>query len=316
LRTDLVFNELSLLPPYGSNLAAQEAMDTFIATIKACRQVGIGAILRLPEGFHYCELAVNYPIARWLNDGDVNKEKKLFIGTLATKIPYFEDLLGTAEANGFDEAEFVFDGNPANGLGVAYILDAVGISLSQSPPWNGALVRIIYRTLNNVTGEIDDNEEDVRHVSSPDQAAWHGLELRNVENAAVASGASLWAACPRLFPALKFCGAVELQIKGLTWGSGGLSVVFRSLKELQTLCENWIEGPFDSRGIPNTTREGGATLQQFGEERTFTKPDGVAEVFSWHMKRGTLRIHFVPDGVTRTCIVGYVGPHLRTVRNQ
>lgn len=291
-------------------------MDNFIATIRACRQVGIGAILRLPEGFHYCELAVNYPIARWLNDEDVNKEKKLFIGTLATKTPYFEDLLDTTEANGFDEAEFAFAGNPANGLGVAYILDAVGISLSQSPPWNDALVRIIYRTLNNVTGEVDDNEENVRHVSDPHHVAGHGLELRNAENASVVSGASLWAACPRLFPALTFCDAVELQIKGLTSGSGGLSVVFRSFRELQTLCEHWIQGTFDSRGIPNTTPEGDATLQQFGEERTFTKPDGVAEVFSWHMKRGRLRIHFVPDGVTKTCIVGYVGPHLRTVRNR
>ena len=316
MRTDLVFNELSLTPLVATNLAAQGAMDNFIATIKACRTVGIGGTFRIPEGFHASALAPDYPIARWLNDQTVSKEKKLFIGALAIKTPYLGGLLGTSDANGFDEAEFQFDGSQADGLGVAYILDAVGISLSVSPPWHEPLVTITQLILNEVTGQVDDNKVSVRHVSRPDHVGAQGRELRQAEDAAVVSGTSLWNACPQLFSKLRFCASVEPQVRALTWGVGGLAVVFRTFRELHAVCENWLEGTFDSTGIPNTTREGPATLQQFAEERTFMTPDGIAEVFSWHVKRGSIRIHFVPDAEAKTCLVGYVGPHLRTVKNK
>jgi hypothetical protein len=291
-------------------------MDNFISTIKACRAQGIGTYLRIPVGFHVSELTTGYPIARWLNDQGVDREKRLFIGTLATKSPYFEDLLGTTAATGFDEAEFAFNATRADGLGVAYLLDAVGISLSTSPPWNATNLRIVHRTLNDESSEIEEKEVDVRHVSSPEHSNAHAAELRNDQVDAIVSGSKLWDAGAELFTRLAFCDSVKPQIAGLTSGAGGLSIVFRSLLELQALCETWIEGTFDSRGIPNTTRESGATLQQFGEERTFTGPDGVARVFSWHIKRGSIRIHFVPDAENRSCLIGYVGPHLRTAKNK
>jgi hypothetical protein len=150
------------MPLVATNLAARGAMDNFIATIKACRTVGIGGTFRIPEGFHTSALAPDYPIARWLNDQTVSKEKKLFIGALAIKTPYLEGLLGTPEANGFDEAEFQFDGSQADGLGVAYILDAVGISLSVLPPWHEALVKITHRTLNEVTGRRQRSRRETR----------------------------------------------------------------------------------------------------------------------------------------------------------
>ena len=316
MRTDLVFNELSLLPPSATILGAHDAMDNFVSTIKACRTQGIGTYLRTPIGFHFSELATGYPIARWLNDQGVDREKRLFIGTLATKTPYLEDLLGTTEARGFDEAEFAFNAGRADGLGVSYLLDAVGISLSTSPPWNATNLRIIYRTLNEVSSEIEEKEVDVRHVSTPEHSNTHATELRNVRVDAILSGSRLWDARAELFTRLTFCDSVGPQIAGLTSGTGGLSIVFRSLVELQALCEAWIGGTFDSRGIPNTTRESGATLQQFGEERTFTGPDGVARVFSWHIKRGSIRIHFVPVAEKKSCLIGYVGPHLQTARNR
>jgi hypothetical protein len=314
LRTDLVFNELSLLPPSPTILGARGVMDNFISTIKACRTHGIGTYLRTPMGFHASEIATGYPVARWLNDQGVDREKRLFIGTLATKAPYFEDLLGTTEARGFDEAEFAFNGVRADGLGVAYLLDAVGISASTSPLWNATSLRIIYRTLNDESSEIEEKEVDVRHVSAPEHSNTHAAELRNDQVDAIVSGSRLWDARAELFTRLAFCESVGPQLAGLTSGTGGLSIVFRSLMELQALCEAWTDGTFDSRGIPNTTRESGATLQQFGEERTFTGPDGVARVFSWHIKRGSIRIHFVPDAENKSCLIGYVGPHLRTVK--
>ena len=316
MRTDLVFNDLSLLPPSATILGAQDAMDNFISTIKACRTQGIGTYLRTPAGFHVSELAAGYPIARWLNDQVIDREKRLFIGTLATKSPYFEDLLGTAEARGFDEAEFEFNATRADGLGVAYLLDAIGISLSTTPPWNATNLRIIYRTLNDESSEIEEKEVDVRHVSSPEHSNTYATELRNDQVAAIVSGSKLWDTRAELFTRLAFCDSVGPQIAGLTAGMGGLSVVFRSLKELQALCETWTEGTFDSRGIPNTTRESGATLQQFGEERTFVAPDGTERVFSWHIKRGSIRIHFVPDAESKSCLIGYVGLHLRTAKTK
>jgi hypothetical protein len=316
MMNDLVFNELSLTPRLADVATARQSMERFVETITATRRGGIANSLRIPESFFASSLADGYSIANWQHDQVVPKEKRLFLGLLATKSPYLDGLLGDAVADSFDRSDFLFDNMQAQGLGVAYLIDAVCISLSNAQHWNATSITIRFQTIDETTAEILDRAVEVRHVSEPDHVAVHVVQIRIQRLDAVNSGMMLWVGCNEVFDKLRFCAEVEEQMKSLTMGTGGIPLILRALRELQAVCESWQSGAFDNRLIPNTTREGEATLQQYGEERTFTKPDGVPEVFSWHIKRGAFRIYFIPNAGDRTCLVGYVGPHLRTVRNR
>ncbi|MCI0674045.1 MAG: hypothetical protein L0Y64_26665, partial [Myxococcaceae bacterium] len=55
---------------------------------------------------------------------------------------------------------------------------------------------------------------------------------------------------------------------------------------------------------------------QFGAERIFLCPDGERRVFRLHSKVrvGEWRVYFIPDRESGRVTVGYIGPHLSTVR--
>jgi hypothetical protein len=60
------------------------------------------------------------------------------------------------------------------------------------------------------------------------------------------------------------------------------------------------------------TSESEATLNQYRHTRTFICPDGVPQVFKWHVRLtpGAWRIHFFPLDDKRQLIIGYIGRHL------
>jgi hypothetical protein len=314
MATDFVFNELSLGLPYPDIFAAHTAMDNFIAVLKASRDASFGVTLRIPMEFWNLLLAANYPIAAWYQDQSVSREKRLFIGTLSTKSPFFEGLLNNHAADEFDRSEFLMDGAQSGGLGVAYLINGIGISLSTLAPWDRDYVRITFRTLNSLTVQVEDELVEVGHVSNLTHVNFHAVRLRNLRISAINTGSGLWDARSELFERLDFCDSVREQIHSLTTGTGGLSIVCRTFGELQAYFESWQGGQFDSRMIPHTTRESETALQQFPDERTFSTPSGKRELFSWHVKRGHIRIYFTPDAATKRCLIGYVGAHLRTAQ--
>ena len=113
-----------------------------------------------------------------------------------------------------------------------------------------------------------------------------------------------------MFPALDFCDCVEDQIKDVGGDGRSFRAVMRGLKDLQSYCETWTDGPFDIHGFNNASGESESTLNMYSEERTFRCPDGKGRVFDWHLKRGDLRIHFFDFPAERRLLVGYVGKHL------
>jgi hypothetical protein len=313
---DLVFNELSPLPQLGDTVAARQSMERFIDTIRASRDEGVATTLRIPANFFTISIANGYSVSDWQHDHAVPKEKRLFLGLLATKSPYLDNLIDNIATDTFDRSDFMFEGVRALGLGVAYLIDGICISVTNTAPWDKSSIDIRFQTIEESALEIVEQTVKVRHVSEPGHVGIHAAEARIDRLNAVDSGNSLWAISIEMFDRLQFCVEVEHQVKSLTPGAGGLPLVLRAFRELQELCNSWKDGTFDSRTIPNTTREGEATLQQYGEERTFTKSDGTRALFSWHIKRGSWRIYFIPSANDRTCLIGYIGPHLRTVRNK
>ena len=95
-----------------------------------------------------------------------------------------------------------------------------------------------------------------------------------------------------------------------------LGPIEKKLSDLQEYAASWSIGAFDAGKIASkATPESESTLKQYSQERTFTCPDGQNHVFSWHVRLTPLawRIYFYPKQ-TGELIIGYIGPHLRTVR--
>ena len=90
---DMVLNELSLQTPAPNILIARQWMSSFIQTILSIKsQAGGQASLRTQYEFHSTLLASDYPLKRWLNDSEVDREERRFIKTLATKSPFSQQL--------------------------------------------------------------------------------------------------------------------------------------------------------------------------------------------------------------------------------
>lgn len=311
---DMVLNELSLQSPASDTLIARQWMSDFIQTVRAVKaQAGQQAVLRTQYGFHKSLLSPDYPVQRWLNDSEVDREEQRFIKTLITKAPFSQDVLNTEVQeleNRISSWEVLYQGEVAIGLGVAYILDIIPISLRSKPCWDCS-----YLDLDVI--RVDDEEKTtIIHASCKEHLQDHIEWFRDRVRREVLDGATLWNKREELFPNLQFCDSVEDQLQNLRSRDIMLSPIEKGLADLQKYASTWIGGAFDSAKIPRkTTPESEATLNQYAQERTFTCPDGKKRVFSWHVRLTPLawRIQFYPNQPGQI-IIGYIGSHLPTAR--
>ena len=152
---------------------------------------------------------------------------------------------------------------------------------------------------------------------------WHFVEELSravLEN--VSSWDELWEKRTELFSDLSFCDCVRDQLNRLDFGISNFKVIRRHLTKMNEYCrrmrmknEDFIPD-YTTMGI-ESSRESRETLKHYGYQRKFPCPDGSTRLFDWHSKqRGqNLRVHFYPpDHSTGNFIIGYVGPHLDTIK--
>lgn len=309
---DMVLNDLSLTPA-ADVFAARSRMSGMVQTIKHASLCNVKGALRTQAGLHDIMLADSYPFYLWSCDRNVNPDERLFMLKLATNAPYWQDH-ATLEDK-VRVTEYRFKAQIAQGLGVAHLLDTLAVSLASDSSWNVPLLTLQCEQLSNDM-DLWRTNEDVRHASTPDHvtqnASWVQARLRRD----IKTGHELWERREELLPSLQFCDSVKPQLEGLI--PTILPAVARHLFSFESYCGNWKTGGFNPGEIPLTmSPESESTLEQYGLERTFTCPDGVSRLFSWHSKGtpGPFRIHFVPVGPGEL-IIGYIGRHLRTVSSK
>jgi len=309
---EMILNELSLQPA-PSVVMARQWMTGFIETVRAAISFRVSRVIRTQNGILDLALAENYPLRRWLNDSQVDREAQRYVRTLTTKAPFWD---GLPELHArVLEHEFRYAGQEALGLGAAYLLEALAMSLLSEQRWDTPRLPLNARWI-TTQAEIIEQAIQVVHASQPahvnEHRDWIQERLRND----VQDALDLWNRRFELFPSLAFCEATARQIQSLN--SAMLRPVVRRLFELQAFCQGWTGGGFDPDSLPTrATLESQATLEQYGRERTFLCPDNVERVFNWHVRLTphAWRIHFYPDPATRTMMIGYIGPHLPTARH-
>ena len=314
---EMALNELSLRSPAQDMYVAQQQMSNLLSMMRMATKSGVNRVLRTHENFYAEFLAPGYSIADWYNDANVDREERRYFRSLATKAPYWRDLSESGIKENYDLSEFQHNNVRADGLGFAYLTDALAVSLCSGDQWDASHLELEASYLGD-NASIFIEQVTVAHASRVDHVLEHTTWIDNRLRSSVRDGIALWARRDNLFPSLQFCDAVRDQLQSLTAGNPLLRSVVRRCFEFESYCRSWETGPFEAQHLPSkTSPESQATLQQFYSERTFLCPDGQERLFSWHVRLtpGSWRIHFFPVSETRTILIGYVGPHLRTARN-
>ncbi len=315
---DLILNELSLRNPASNEQIAQQRMSELIKTIKAVKAQGVNVSLRTKENFHTTLLAPNYPLRRWLNDAD--QVERIFIKTLATKAPFSTDT-GNSEIQDIENnsslSEFRHQGEMAIGLGIAYVLDTIAISLLSEECWDCSRLELEFRCLNQ-DEELIHELVDIIHVSRSSHVQEHAVLIHGIQQRIrqeVSDGVELWNRKEELFPRLEFCEDVSKQMQNLYPGNPMLRQVIKRLFELEDYCKIWTDGAFNSDNVSSkATPESESRLRQFKQELTFKCPDGEKRIFSWHLRMtgaGAWRLHFSEELGPGKIIIGYIGSKIQ-----
>lgn len=136
---EMVFNELSLQTPAKDIYAARQWMSMLIQTIVlATGQFGVKRVLRIEkEIFHWPLVSEpHYSIHLWRNDKQVDREEKQFFRNLLTKYPALIGFEETEIGETYMLFDFRCEGDRVHGLGVAYLLKALALSLNSHLRWD------------------------------------------------------------------------------------------------------------------------------------------------------------------------------------
>lgn len=313
----MVFNELSLRTPANDIPTAREWMLGLINTMRMATAKGVNRMLRTHGDFHTAVLAPDYPLARWRNDNEVDRDTRRYFNSLITKAPFLTDIRNPQIENNILLSEFICGGHHATGLGVAFLLESLAVSLRSEKLWEHSRLELQVNWLKE-DGNLSTESATVVHASDVAHVQEHDQWIKARLQTGVHDGEDLWNRKNTLLPSLSFCENTGKQMQRLQKGDPMVRPLVRRLFELENYCKGWSSGPFVAESLPSkASPESQATLQQFGKERTFLCPDGQERIFSWHIRLtpGAWRIHFFPEPETRKIIIGYIGPHLPTVKD-
>ena len=312
---EMVLNEHSLQMAPDVH-TARVWMAEFVQTIKTAARHKVTRSLRTTSDIFDLHLANDYPLRRWLNDVEVNRDMRLYLKQLTRKRPPWNDLPDLDDqVKGYQFAHtgYTHMDPQVCGLWVSHLVKALAISLPSNSHWGSNALDLEVQWL-----EEEDNIQSesvvIIHASCSDHVRHHADWIENRLVGDIENGNDLWECRATLFPSLTFCTNVERQIRDLSptmlWPVAG------RLSNLQTHCEDWTSGGFNTDGLHGNPRpEISATLQMYGQERTFRCLDDEERTFSWHVSLTTSwRLYFFAGPETGKMIVGYVGPHLRTVK--
>jgi len=308
----MVFNELSARTLAPDISIARQWMSELIRTMVAAKGCGLKGI-RTQADFHTMVLAENYPLSRWRNDNEVNREERTFLRTLATKAPLSVDIPNLEIKIKVEnpDCEFSLEGSQAEGFKVAYYLETLAISLNSESLWNRS-------RLNLELIQIDDNEElieesvEVLHASHKNHVLEHADWIKKRQQTGVADGLELWNRRAELFSSLEFCDRTSEQIQSLI-DPKMLRQIVRKLLELDALSKNWTDGAVDLEKLPSkVSPESESRLKQFREQLNIKCLDGKKRIFSLHIRMtpGAWRLHFCTELGPGKIIIGYIGPKI------
>ncbi len=186
----MVLNELSLCTPASDVITARQWMSQLVLTLRQATTTGVKRILRTSNEINSLEIAPDYPIARWRNDSEVDREERRFFRTLTNKAPFCNDVAEDYKDQ-FDLSQVWFEEQEAQGLGFALIIDGLAISLNSDTKWNCSQLKLKFRRFNEHDELIDDQVKNV-HASCKNHVKEHTVWIKNRIHSTINNGKELW----------------------------------------------------------------------------------------------------------------------------
>ena len=306
---EMVFNELSARTLAPDISTARQWMAELIRTMVAAKGCGLKGI-RIQADFYVMVLAENYPLSRWRNDNEVNREERTFLRTLATKTPLSVDIPDIQIKIKVEDpgCELSLHGIQAEGFKVSYYLETLAISLNSESLWNSSCIKLELIQIDE-NGELIEESVEVIHASQKNHVLEHANWIQKRQQTGVTDGLELWNRRAELFSSLEFCDRVSQQIESLV-DPKMLRQVVRKLFELDELSKSWIDGALNLANLPSkASPESESRLKEFREQLNIQCLDGKKRIFSLHIRMtpGAWRLHFCTELGPGKIIIGYIG---------
>ncbi len=141
MRRPLVANELSFVAGPDRRVAVSR-LTGFVRTLQHAVSLGAERGLRSTVPLGALPLAPNYVFAQWRNDPDVDLEARRWVRSMQINCPAISATDDEALRERELTSEFRCAGTEARGLGAAWLLDGLGVSLTSDPRWDAAEVQV------------------------------------------------------------------------------------------------------------------------------------------------------------------------------
>lgn len=312
MELEMVLNELSLKTPKSDIYTARKLMSDLVSTLRQATASGVKRILRTSDEIYSLELAPNYPIARWRNDPEVDREENRFFKTLVTKAPFWTDVFEEFKDE-FDLSEIRYQGEEIKGIGFALVIDGLPVSFNSETRWNHSFLSLEVLRLDDNQQIVSETLEIV-HASCRNHVEQHHDWIKNRFRTEIFNGEELWNQREELFPNLEFCDDVYKQINCLDNGKPIFRQIIKKLFELEDSSKNWTDGAFQLETLASKASvESQSRLRQFEDELSFICSDGKKRLFSLHVRitPGAWRLHFCTELGPEKIIIGYIGSKIQ-----
>ena len=249
------------------------------------------------------KLATEYTVANWLSGSETDRDLKATLLRIATKYDFPEEV-GEALRDRFQVSEFVLaqrdgaaseDRVEAKGLGAAFLLAGVGVSLRSEDRWSWMRIPLWHMWFDEDCQEQSDDVEalNLSESSQVESLLEHLLELQSEQSRqALKNNLRILASRKHeCFPHLAFGREVDGHLEALPHRI--LQVVVGKLATLDDASRAWRRHPtMTFPTLPQCHNESESTMQQFGDQRMFQDPKGDLASYSLHAMVGeAYRIH-------------------------
>lgn len=263
-------------------------------------------------------LGPGYAVSDWLRD--VDRDLRTLFYKITNKTTLGEYIDDTVKDR-FSVSEFSLGSRSdssrevkAPGLGLAYLLDGVAVSLASEERWCQTVFDIRHLWLDS---EAQEHTETVQVVNVSRQAdvesamdklyqMWKRAMLH--QRTGLSRGTISQALAS--FRHLVFGLDVEKQFHGLALDDR--RVIWGKLIGLDSAVWEWRRSEAGRPTIQGIRPEGKATMDQFGDKRVYRNRHGENVTYKLHVSAGSRRVHFRIEPASRVIEVGYVGKHLPT----
>lgn len=205
--------------------------------------------------------------------------------------------------------EVLFGEVEAKGVALAIAADALTVSASSEPPWDGPFLASTVSRLDDAGEMSVEVGHEAPHVSAAPHWASHESSLLHGAVAQASGRGNLWTSLSSSLTRVRFTKAVKGQIASL--GAVELDSVLKRIIELQVSLRHWNPS---AENQPTWASKVTPESESRRKHCWFQGDDGVLREYSMHARYtpGHGRIHFrFLDGESIGCVeIAYIGEKL------